>query len=64
MLATSKFELFMADTFGKNPLITPPWAKRYLQNRPVSSQKAIDQLNYSITPLSEGISKTIDWINK
>lgn len=64
MLATSKFELLMADTFGKNPLITPPWAKRYLQNRPVSSQKAIDQINYSITPLSEGISKTIEWINK
>ena len=64
MLVTSRFELFMADTFGKNPLITPPWAKRYLQNRPVSSQKAIDQLNYSITHLSEGISKTIDWIKK
>jgi nucleoside-diphosphate-sugar epimerase len=64
MLATSKFELFMADTFGKNPLITPPWAKRYLQNRPVSSQKAIEQLNYTITPLSEGISKTIEWLNK
>lgn len=64
MLATSKIELFLADTFGKNPLITPPWAKRYLQNRPVSSRKAIDQLKYSITPLSEGISKTIEWINK
>ena len=62
MLVISKFELFMAETFGKNPLITPPWVKRYLQNRPVSSKKAIANLNYSITPLNEGIQKTIEWL--
>jgi len=62
ILATSKFELFMAETFGKNPLITPPWAKRYLQNRPLSSQKAISRLKYTVTPLDEGIRKTIEWL--
>jgi len=62
MLAISKFELFMADTFGKNPLITPPWTRRYLQNRPLSSKKAITRLKYAVTPLEEGMRKTIDWL--
>ena len=62
ILAASKFELFMAETIGKKPLITPPWAKKYLQNRPVSSRKAIIELNYTITPLDEGIRKTIEWL--
>ncbi|HKI89569.1 MAG TPA: NAD-dependent epimerase/dehydratase family protein [Draconibacterium sp.] len=62
MMGISKFELFMAETFGKKPLITPPWVKRYLQNRPLSSQKAIKELTYAITPLPEAIQKTIDWL--
>lgn len=63
MLAVSKLELFMAENFGKKPLITPPWVKRYLQNRPVSSEKAIQAINYSVTPLNEGIEKTILWLD-
>ena len=62
ILAASKLELFMAETFGKKPLITPPWAKRYLQNRPVSSKKSIANINYTITPLNQGIRKTIEWL--
>ncbi len=62
ILAVSKFELFLAETTGKNPLITPPWAKKYIQNRPASSKKAIKNLNYTITPLDEGIRKTIEWL--
>jgi len=57
------FEQFCADNFGKPPLITPHWLKRYSQNRPVSSQKAIEELSYSVTPLTEGIEKTIIWLN-
>ena len=62
MLRVSKFELFMAETFGKPPLITPPWIKRYLQNRLLSSQKAVNELNYTITPLDQAIAKTIKWL--
>lgn len=62
VLAISKLELFLAETTGKKPLITPPWAKRYLQNRPVSSKKAINNINYVVTPLDEGIRKTIEWL--
>ncbi|MCG6189638.1 NAD-dependent epimerase/dehydratase family protein [Maribellus maritimus] len=62
MLGISKFELFMAETFGKPPLITPPWVKRYLQHRPLNSKKAIRELDYQITPLREGMLKTIAWL--
>lgn len=62
MMFISKFELFMAETFGKKPLITPPWIKRYLQNRVITSKKAIDELSYTITPLPEAIDKTIQWL--
>lgn len=62
MLAVAKFELFMAETFGKKPLITPPWIIRYMQNRLVSSSKAKNELQYKITPLDEAILKTIEWI--
>jgi farnesol dehydrogenase len=62
ILFVSKIEIFLAETTGKKPLITPPWAKKYLQNRPVSSRKAINELNYAITPLDEGIRKTLEWL--
>ncbi len=63
MLAISKFELFMAETVGKKPLITPPWIRRYLQDRLVSSGKAMREIGYTITPLRDGISKTIVWLH-
>ncbi len=62
MMIIAKFEFFMAENFGKKPLITPPWVKRYLQNRLVSSQKAINELSYSITPLAEALEETILWL--
>ena len=62
MMLISKFELFMAETFGKKPLITPPWIKRYLQNRVITSKKAIDELSYTITPLPKAIDDTIQWL--
>jgi nucleoside-diphosphate-sugar epimerase len=56
-------ELFFADKFGKPPLITPSWIKRYNQNRLVTSRKATEELGYLITPLTEGIKETITWLN-
>ncbi len=64
LMAVSKYELFMAETFGKTPLITPPWVKRYLQNRLISGEKAIEALNLTITPLEEGLEKTIHWLKQ
>lgn len=44
------------------PLITPAWITRYLQHRRLSSAKAIKVLGYRVTPLNEGITRTIDWL--
>jgi NAD+-dependent farnesol dehydrogenase len=55
-------EQFFAEVFGKTPVITPPWAKRYRQNRLVSSRKAITELDYKITILPQALRKTIDWL--
>lgn len=44
------------------PLITPAWVRRYLLHRRLSSAKAINDLGYRITPLNEGITRTIEWL--
>lgn len=49
---------------GKPPLITPEWIKKYLHHWACSSDKAKKELGYRITPLEEGIKKTIDWVNE
>ncbi|WP_187262352.1 NAD-dependent epimerase/dehydratase family protein [Pontibacter beigongshangensis] len=46
------------------PLLTPKWLKKYLYNWSVSSRKAIQDLNYTITPLPEGLKKTIEFISE
>lgn len=49
---------------GKAPLITRKWLKRYLYNWKVSSEKAIRELAYSITPFDIGLKKTLNWLEK
>lgn len=60
--AFSEAELFLAKTIGKKPIITPPWANRYRENRLVSSQKAVEHLGYQVTPLPEAFENTIGWL--
>jgi hypothetical protein len=47
---------------GKSPLITREWVNKYLDNSPVSCEKAINQLSYKITPFSKGAEETIRWL--
>ena len=44
---------------GKHTHISPRVVDRLSQNRALSSEKAIRELGYSITPFAEGIQKTI-----
>lgn len=64
MLLLSQIQLFMAKVFGKQPLITPPFVRKYNKHWIVSSAKAEKELGYTITPLAEGIKKTISWLSK
>lgn len=48
--------------FGSEPLITRKWIKKYNHHVAVSSEKAIRELGYRITPIEEGITKTLQWL--
>jgi nucleoside-diphosphate-sugar epimerase len=62
MLLISRIELLKAKLFGKQPLITPPFVRKYNKHWIVSSAKAEMELSYQITPLKEGVSKTLLWL--
>ena len=62
LLAFGKIQLFLAKTFGRQPLITPGWVRKYLYKWSVSSMKAQKELGYEITSLKNGIQKTVDWV--
>ena len=46
----------------KSPMITKEWLGYILDSQKVSSEKAIHELNYKITPLETALEKTIDWL--
>ncbi len=62
MLTFGKVQLFMAESFGRQPMITPGWVRKYLYEWRVSSEKAKKELGYEITPLKNGIQETINWL--
>lgn len=62
MLLLSHSILFSTKVFNTPPLITPQLVKKYNYNWRVSSQKAINELGYRITPFEKGAIKTIKWI--
>lgn len=62
MLTFGKMQLFMAENFGRQPMITPGWVRKYLYEWRVSSEKARNELGYQITPLKEGIQETVNWL--
>lgn len=64
MLFLSYLQLAMANTLGKQPLITPPFVRKYTKNWLVSSEKAKAELGYSITPLKAGLEKTLSWLQQ
>lgn len=62
LLAFGKIQLFLANSFGRQPLITPGWVRKYLYKWSVSSAKAQNELGYEVTSLKDGIQKTVDWV--
>ena len=47
---------------GIPPFITRDWLDKYMNDWIMSSDKAVRELNYKITPFSEGVGKTINWL--
>ncbi|MDP4226830.1 MAG: NAD-dependent epimerase/dehydratase family protein, partial [Bacteroidota bacterium] len=62
MMLVSNCMKFMAEKFSISPAITPELVKKFTCNWNVSSNKAITELGYSITPLDEGLRRTINWL--
>jgi farnesol dehydrogenase len=59
-------QLAMVNTWltGIKPFITPALVRKFNYHWNVSSQKAADQLGYSVTPIREGMEKTLAWIHQ
>ena len=62
MIAMARVMEWQVSMTGIPPLITAPWVKKYLNHWSLSSQKAITELGYHITPLREGVQITLDWL--
>lgn len=50
--------------FRTPPKVTREWIRKWKAMGPLSSTKAIDEIGYRITPLEEGIRKTIQWLEE
>lgn len=58
------FEKRKAEWFGVYPRITPGWVEMFLVDWAYSSAKAERELGYRITPLREGVRRTLDWLHR
>jgi nucleoside-diphosphate-sugar epimerase len=47
---------------GIYPRITPGWVRTFLHDWAFSSANAVRELGYSITPLEEGLRRTLAWL--
>lgn len=60
---TAHTQLFFTKIFNITPSITPSLIKKFSYSWEVSSQKAIKELGYSITPFEKGATQTLHWFN-
>lgn len=58
----SFLDLFRAKVSDYEPWIVPKWVEKYKYDAAFSSNKAITELGYAITPFEEGLKKTIQSI--
>ena len=61
MISAACVMQYQAAITGLPPAITPSFVKKYLNHWAVSSDKAITELGYRITPFKVGIKRTLEW---
>lgn len=61
-MTIAKAQEFAADNFGRPPMMTPEWVRRFDHNWKVSSRKAVEELGYQITPPETAIKETVAWL--
>lgn len=52
-----------AEWLGVYPKVTPGWVETFLADWAFTSAKAEKELGYRITPLRDGIRRTMDWLH-
>lgn len=60
----ARFERKKAEWLGLHPKITPGWVETFLSDWAYSSAKAERDLGYRVTPLREGIRRTLAWLRE
>lgn len=61
---TARITGVIGSAFGKPALISESWIEKYLQNWILSSDKAVKDILYRITPFEEALDITVRWIGK
>ena len=64
MLAAAKSSELISNVTGGNPFITAGHVRRYNHDWQMSSEKAVQSLGYTITPLRKGIERTVEWLDQ
>jgi len=62
MIAGAALMEWQVNVTGIPPMITVPWVKKYMNHWSLSSNKAVTELGYSITPFAAGVAKTLQWL--
>ena len=64
LMGMSRILALFSRVSGSPPLITPQYVRKYLRDWEASSEKAVKELGYSITPLETGLRRTVAWLNE
>lgn len=62
LMAFAWTEQKRADWFGRKPLVTPSWVRRYSFDWANSSAKAEAELGYAPRSLKDGLAQTVAWL--
>jgi farnesol dehydrogenase len=62
MTTTAKFMEWQYPLTRIPPAITASWVRKYLNDWSLSSNKAVADLGYRITPFADGVKKTVEWL--
>jgi nucleoside-diphosphate-sugar epimerase len=62
-LMFSQFEEYRAKISNHYPLISPGWVKTFSLDWNFSSNKAINDINYKITPFEKALETTLAWLS-
>jgi farnesol dehydrogenase len=64
MTVVSKMMVWQTSLTGIPPGITPDFVKKYMNHWSLSSDKAIRELGYKVTPFKTGVKRTIEWLEQ